>query len=187
MAQASESVAICWDFEKLHANLVDQAHGQGSYLANGFRPQDEVIDVETIVEYALSLRPIAISRAFANWVSFNRCKSVVGVETSHGSKGASAYVLAASSHVPRGAIPRIGIKQRGLQGQRRPGISEDGTGSGGRGRCARDGAVAACVAGGSGDRPGGVADSEGAHAAALSAATPANPVPPPPAARSPAG
>jgi NYN domain/OST-HTH/LOTUS domain len=74
MAQASESVAIYWDFENLHANLVDQAHGQGTYLANRFRPQDEVIDVETIVEYALSLGPIAINRAFANWVSFNRYK-----------------------------------------------------------------------------------------------------------------
>lgn len=74
MAQAAESVAIYWDFENLHANLVDQAHGQGAYLANRFRPQDEVIDVETIVEYALSLGPIAINRAFANWVSFNRYK-----------------------------------------------------------------------------------------------------------------
>ena len=45
MAQASESAAIYWDFENLHANLVDQAHGQGAYLANRFRPQDEVIDV----------------------------------------------------------------------------------------------------------------------------------------------
>lgn len=34
MTQASESVAIYWDFENLHANLVDQAHGQGAYLAN---------------------------------------------------------------------------------------------------------------------------------------------------------
>lgn len=54
MAQAAESVAIYWHFENLHANLVDQAHGQGAYLANRFRPQDEVIDVETIVEYALA-------------------------------------------------------------------------------------------------------------------------------------
>lgn len=74
MAQASESVAIYWDFENLHANLMDQAHGQGTYQANRFRPQDEVVDVETIVEYALSLGPIAINRAFANWVSFNRYK-----------------------------------------------------------------------------------------------------------------
>lgn len=72
MAHATESVAIYWDFENLHANLIDQAHGQGAYLASRFRPQEEVIHVETIVEYALSLGPIAINRAFANWVSFNR-------------------------------------------------------------------------------------------------------------------
>ncbi|URI10925.1 NYN domain-containing protein [Aquincola tertiaricarbonis] len=72
MAIATESVAIYWDFENLHANLMDQAHGQGAYLASRFRPQEEVIHVETIVEYALSLGPIAINRAFANWVSFNR-------------------------------------------------------------------------------------------------------------------
>ncbi|MFT3666448.1 NYN domain-containing protein [Piscinibacter sp.] len=74
MAHASESVAIYWDFENLHANLVDQAHGQGAYLASRFRPQEELVDVQTIVEYALSLGPIAINRAFANWVSFNRYK-----------------------------------------------------------------------------------------------------------------
>lgn len=72
MAHAAESVAIYWDFENLHANLMDQAQGQGAYLASRFRPQEEVIDVGTIVEYALSLGPIAINRAFANWVSFNR-------------------------------------------------------------------------------------------------------------------
>ena len=72
MAIAAESVALYWDFENLHANLMDQAHGQGAYLASRFRPQEEVIHVETIVEYALSLGPIAINRAFANWVSFNR-------------------------------------------------------------------------------------------------------------------
>lgn len=77
MAQASESVAIYWDFENLHANLMDQAHGQGAYQASRFRPQDEVIDIQTIVEYALSLGPIAINRAFANWVSFNRYKQAL--------------------------------------------------------------------------------------------------------------
>lgn len=34
MAHAAESVAIYWDLENLHANLVDQAHGQGVYLAS---------------------------------------------------------------------------------------------------------------------------------------------------------
>ncbi|OYU41949.1 MAG: hypothetical protein CFE44_26835, partial [Burkholderiales bacterium PBB4] len=46
----------------------------GSYAANRFRPQDELIDVAAINEFALSLGPVAINRAFANWVSFNRYK-----------------------------------------------------------------------------------------------------------------
>lgn len=74
MAQSAESVTIYWDFENPHANLVDQAHGQGAYLASRFRPQDDVIDIATITEFALSLGPIAINRAFASWVSFNRYK-----------------------------------------------------------------------------------------------------------------
>ena len=47
MAQASESVAIYWDFVNPHANLVDRAHGRGDHLANRFRPQDEVIGPES--------------------------------------------------------------------------------------------------------------------------------------------
>ena len=74
MAQSVESVAIYWDFENLHASLVDQANGPGAYLARRFCPQEEGIDIATIIEFALSVGPIAINRAFANWVSFNRYK-----------------------------------------------------------------------------------------------------------------
>ncbi|MFO1333402.1 MAG: NYN domain-containing protein [Rubrivivax sp.] len=59
---------------ELHANLRTRRMARAPIWANWFRPVDEVIDVETIVEYALSLGPIAINRAFANWVSFNRYK-----------------------------------------------------------------------------------------------------------------
>lgn len=72
MSQGAESVALYWDFENLHAGLVDQAHGVGAYAASRFRPQDEIIDISTIIEFALSVGPLAINRAFANWVSFNR-------------------------------------------------------------------------------------------------------------------
>ena len=53
--------------------------------------------------------------------------SVVGVGTSHGSKGASAYILPAAPHVPRGAVTRIEIKDPGIRGGRTSGISKDGT------------------------------------------------------------
>lgn len=75
MEQTAETVAIYWDFENLHASLVDQAHGAGSYASAPFRPQERLIDIATIIEFALSVGPIAINRAFANWVSFNRYKT----------------------------------------------------------------------------------------------------------------
>ena len=37
-------MAIYWDFENLHANLVDQMHGQGAYQASRFRQQEEMIN-----------------------------------------------------------------------------------------------------------------------------------------------
>jgi uncharacterized LabA/DUF88 family protein len=67
-----ETVAIYWDFENLHASLIDQQHGTGTYESSRFRPQEEIVNVFTIMEFALSVGPIAINRAFANWVSFNR-------------------------------------------------------------------------------------------------------------------
>ena len=75
MEQTAETVAIYWDFENLHASLVDQAHGAGAYASAPFRPQERLIDIATIIEFALSVGPIAINRAFANWVSFNRYKT----------------------------------------------------------------------------------------------------------------
>lgn len=75
MEQAVETVAIYWDFENLHASLIDQTHGSGTYASTQFRPQDRIIDIATIIEFALSVGPIAINRAFANWVSFNRYKT----------------------------------------------------------------------------------------------------------------
>ncbi|MGY0197651.1 NYN domain-containing protein [Leptothrix sp. BB-4] len=67
-----ESVALYWDFENLHASLVDQQYGQGAYFSSRFRPQDALIDIAAIVEFALSLGPVAVNRAFANWASFSR-------------------------------------------------------------------------------------------------------------------
>lgn len=77
MAQGSDSVALYWDFENLHASLVEQASGAGTYHASRFRPQDQLVDISTIMEFALSFGPLAINRAFANWVSFNRYKQAL--------------------------------------------------------------------------------------------------------------
>jgi uncharacterized LabA/DUF88 family protein len=70
-----KSVAIYWDFENLHAGLLGQQQGHGSYLAHRFKPQEVLVDVVAVAEFALSLGPLAINRAFANWVSFNRYRA----------------------------------------------------------------------------------------------------------------
>lgn len=77
MAFNGEAVAIYWDFENLHASLVDQAGGQGAYQQCRFKPQEELVDVAAILEFALTLGPLAINRAFANWVSFNRYRQTL--------------------------------------------------------------------------------------------------------------
>ena len=70
----ANAVAIFWDFENLHASLLDETMGQGAYLANRFRPQDVLVDVAAVVDFASSLGPIVINRAYGNWVSFCKYK-----------------------------------------------------------------------------------------------------------------
>ena len=40
------SVAIYWDFENIHATLIDQLKGSGTYRQTRFSPQDPVVNVE---------------------------------------------------------------------------------------------------------------------------------------------
>lgn len=57
--------------------MLDEQQGQGAYQLSRFRPQDAIIDIDSIVEFALSLGPLAINRAFANWLSFNRYRQAL--------------------------------------------------------------------------------------------------------------
>lgn len=77
MSLIVNSCALYWDLENIHASLVDQKYGQGTYAANRFRPQEALIDIPAIVEFALSFGPLAINRAFANWASFTRYKQAL--------------------------------------------------------------------------------------------------------------
>ena len=72
MAHNTDTVALYWDFENLHATLVDDQGGVGHYYRNRFVTQEPLVDVAAIVGYAQSLGPIAINRAFGNWVSYSR-------------------------------------------------------------------------------------------------------------------
>ena len=77
MTSDQESVAIYWDFENIHASLVDQRKGAGTYRQSRFTPQDPFVDVEAMMEFAASLGSVAINRAYGNWQWFARYREVL--------------------------------------------------------------------------------------------------------------
>lgn len=72
--QSAQSVALYWDFENLHASLVEAKSGEGAYSKNDtrFKAQEPLIDVQAIVELASSFGSIAVNRAYCNWQFFGR-------------------------------------------------------------------------------------------------------------------
>jgi hypothetical protein len=68
------SVAMYWDFENLHAGLLEAKYGEGTYAKqdNRFKPQEPLVDVQALVELAGSFGPVAINRAYGNWQFFGR-------------------------------------------------------------------------------------------------------------------
>jgi uncharacterized protein (TIGR00288 family) len=75
----NRSVALYWDFENLHAGLVEAKFGEGSYNTpdRRFKPQEPLIDIQAIVELASSFGPIAINRAYCNWQYFGRYRDAL--------------------------------------------------------------------------------------------------------------
>ncbi len=73
------SVAMYWDFENLHAGVLEARCGEGSYAKQDhrFKPQDPVVDVQALVELGASFGPIAINRAYGNWQYFGRYRDAV--------------------------------------------------------------------------------------------------------------
>lgn len=71
------TIAVYWDFENIHASIMEQKNGIGSYKASRFTPQDKLIDVEALMEFAASYGPIAINRAYGNWQWFARYREVL--------------------------------------------------------------------------------------------------------------
>ena len=72
--EENRSVALYWDFENLHAGLVEAKFGEGYYGRpdNRFKPQEALIDIQAIVELASSFGPVAINRAYCNWQWYGR-------------------------------------------------------------------------------------------------------------------
>ena len=76
---AEGSVALYWDFENLHANLCEVAQGEGAYGKpdNRFKVQEPLVDVQALVELAVSFGPVAINRAYCNWQYFGRYRDAL--------------------------------------------------------------------------------------------------------------
>jgi len=72
------SVALYWDFENLHAGLCEERE-PGAYARGDFRfkPQEPLIDVQAVVDFAATLGPIAIHRAYCNWQFFARYRDAL--------------------------------------------------------------------------------------------------------------
>ncbi len=75
----SRSVALYWDFENLHAGLMEAKYGEGAYAKqdNRFKVQEPLIDVQALVELGASFGPVAINRAYDNWQYFGRYRDAL--------------------------------------------------------------------------------------------------------------
>lgn len=75
----NRSVALYWDFENLHAGLAEAKYGEGSYSKPDarFKPQEQLIDVQALVELGSSFGPIAINRAYCNWQYYGRYRDAL--------------------------------------------------------------------------------------------------------------
>jgi NYN domain/OST-HTH/LOTUS domain len=70
-------VAIYWDFENVHACVLDELRGEGAYRAARFKPQEPVVDIDPVVEYAATVGRIVVHRAYGNWQYFGRYRDEV--------------------------------------------------------------------------------------------------------------
>jgi hypothetical protein len=76
---ARPAVALYWDFENLHAALVEARAGEGAYAKPDarFKVQEPLVDVQAIVDLAASYGPLAINRAYANWQYLGRYRDAL--------------------------------------------------------------------------------------------------------------
>ena len=65
-------IAIYWDFENIHACLIDREYGREEYVNNRYRPQPPIVQIEPVIDYAASLGDVVIHKAYCNWQFFGR-------------------------------------------------------------------------------------------------------------------
>ena len=78
-AAARPFVALYWDFENLHAALVEERAGEGAYAKPDarFKVQEPLVDVQAVIDVAAGYGPLALNRAYANWQYLGRYRDAL--------------------------------------------------------------------------------------------------------------
>jgi hypothetical protein len=72
MADSDSAVAVYWDFENVHASLMDDLARPGAYRAAWFKPQEPLVDIDPVAGYAATFGRIVVHRAYCNWQYYGR-------------------------------------------------------------------------------------------------------------------
>ncbi len=70
-------VAIYWDFENVHATLLNQQSGDTAYRNSRNSPQAPIVNLDPILDYAATFGDIIINRAYGNWQWFEQYRNVL--------------------------------------------------------------------------------------------------------------
>lgn len=70
-------VAIYWDFENLHATLLNQQSGEAAYKNSRSTSQAPIVNLSAILDYAASFGDIIINRAYGNWQWFEQYRHML--------------------------------------------------------------------------------------------------------------
>ena len=75
---SKDEVAVYWDFENIHAGLFDAKNGRGTYhKQTRFMPQDVLIDVQAVYDFAATYGNVAINKAYCNWQWYSRYRQLL--------------------------------------------------------------------------------------------------------------
>lgn len=75
---SKDAVAVYWDFENIHASLFDAKNGRGAYSKqNRFGPQDVLVDVQAVYDFAATYGNVAINKAYCHWQWYSKYRQAL--------------------------------------------------------------------------------------------------------------
>ena len=75
---AKDAVAVYWDFENIHASLFDAKNGRGAYgKQSRFAPQDVLVDVQAVYDFAATYGNISINKAYCHWQWYGKYRQAL--------------------------------------------------------------------------------------------------------------